>query len=403
LVSNRLEEIASRESAPAAASGVELVTAATLKPEPIRWLWPGWLAGGKLHILAGAPGTGKTTLAMELAACVSTPRAFPSASPPPKGSVIIWSGEDDATDTLTPRLIAAGADLSHVHFIRDAYEDGKRYPFDPSRDVGKLAAAAARLRSVSLIVMDPLVSAISGDSHKNAEVRRGLAPLVELAERLNAALLGIMHYSKGTQDRDPLERVSGSIAFGGQARIVLGTVRQQSTIGSGHDMMVARVKSNISPDGGGFRYAFEQVELPEHGGLTASRIVWGSAVEGTARDLLAEPEADKAQHDERNSVGAWLRDLLSRGPLSANDVYRDAEGAGFSRHQVKRAKSRLRVRARKLGMDGGWVWEDEGGSEGDEEVKQTSPNSSASSGRPVLPSACVRCAGESCAHCTPCA
>ncbi|EQD56134.1 AAA ATPase, partial [mine drainage metagenome] len=115
--------------------------------------------------------------------------------------------------------------------------------------------------------------------------RRGLAPLVDLAARLDAALLGITHFSKGTQGRDPLERVSGSLAFGALARVVLGTIREPMNPDdptASRSLVVARAKSNIGPDGDGFRYAFEQTELPTHPGITASRIVWGAALKGAA-------------------------------------------------------------------------------------------------------------------------
>jgi len=261
---------------------VELIGADKLKPEAIRWLWPGWLARGKLHVLAGAPGTGKTTLAMAMAAAVSAGSVLPSGWKPRRGSVLIWSGEDDPADTLVPRLIAAGADRSRIKFVRDTIdEDDYRRPFDPSRDVDMLAVAAAGISDITLIVIDPLVSAIGGDSHKNAEVRRGLAPLVDLAARLDAALLGITHYSKGTGGREPLERVSGSLAFGALARVVMGTVRQKEGEDSTQNMVLARAKSNIGPDGGGYAYAFEQTELQGYPGLIASRIVWGAELQGT--------------------------------------------------------------------------------------------------------------------------
>ena len=338
--------------------GVELIDAASLKPEPIRWLWPGWLARGKLHVMAGAPGTGKTTLAMDFAAAVSAARAFPSGWRPNRGSVLVWSGEDDPADTLVPRLLAAGADLSRVRFVGEVRENGERYPFDPARDVQKLAAACAGIGDVSLLIVDPLVSAVSGDSHKNAEVRRGLAPLVDLAVRLDAALLGITHYSKGTAGRDPLERVSGSLAFGALARVVFGTVRQEVEEGEATRMMLARAKSNIGPDGGGFLYAFEQAPLADHGDIVTSRIVWGNAVEGTARELLAEPEPNASPVDDADD---FLLDLLAGHRLPVKDVYREAEAAGYSRDQMKRAKARIGVEAVKEGGEFGgkgaqWFW-----------------------------------------------
>lgn len=339
---------------------VELIGADQLKPEAIRWLWPGWLARGKLHVLAGAPGTGKTTLAMAMAAAVSASTALPSGWKPRRGSVLIWSGEDDPADTLVPRLIAAGADRSRIHFVRDTIdEDDYRRPFDPSRDVDMLAIAALGIKDIALIVVDPLVSAIGGDSHKNAEVRRGLAPLVGLAARLDAALLGITHYSKGTGGREPLERVSGSLAFGALARVVMGTVRQKEGEDSTQNMVLARAKSNIGPDGGGYAYAFEQIELAGYDGLIASRIVWGSELQGTARELLAEPEETREDREApaRDGAKEFLLELLQEGPVATEEIKAEGKDAGFTFATLRRAKDVIGAKARKNGFeDSRWFW-----------------------------------------------
>ncbi len=338
---------------------VDLISAKGLKPEPIRWIFPGYLARGKFHVLAGAPGTGKTTIAMHLAGCITSGTPFPSGWRPVIGNVLIWSGEDDPADTLVPRLIAADADLAHVHFVGDTREDGQRRPFDPSRDVDLLTEAAATIGNVCLLIVDPVVSAVSGDSHKNAEVRRGLAPLVDLAVRLDAALLGITHYSKGTGGRDPLERVTGSIAFGALARVVLGTVRMEAEEGQPQKMMMARAKSNIGPDGGGFGYAFEQIELETFPGVSASRIVWGAAVEGTARELLAEPEADdRREAPAREEAEDWLREMLEAGPVRTEQIKGEAKAAGLTWATIRRAKESIGAKAARQGYgeDGGWFW-----------------------------------------------
>ena len=339
---------------------VELVGADQFKPEPIRWLWPGWLARGKLHVLAGAPGTGKTTLAMALAAAVSAGSALPGGYRPKRGQILIWSGEDDPSDTLVPRLIAAGADRSRIKFVRDTIDDENyRRPFDPSKDVDMLAAAAAKHTDIVLIIVDPLVSAIGGDSHKNAEVRRGLAPLVDLASRMDAALLGITHYSKGTGGREPLERVSGSLAFGALARVVMGTVRQKDCDDSPQNMVLARAKSNIGPDGGGYSYAFEQIELHAHDGLIASRIVWGAELQGTARELLAEPEnfRDERQAPARDEAAQFLTELLQSGPMATEEIKAEAKEAGISWATIRRAKDEIGAKPKKSGFaDGRWFW-----------------------------------------------
>lgn len=361
---------------------VELIRADGLTPEPIRWLWPGWLARGKLHVLAGAPGTGKTTLALDVAACITSGRALPSGWKPQRGAVVMWSGEDDPADTLVPRLLAAGADASKVHFVGDVRgADGPR-PFDPARDVAALAAACAGIDNIALLIIDPLVNAVAGDSHKNAEVRRGLGPLVALAAGLDAALIGITHYSKGTGGREPLERVTGSLAFGALARIVLGTVRQQGEDDTERKLVLARAKSNIGPDGGGFAYAFQQVDSHRFPGVSASRIVWGAELSGTARELLAEPEPEG---DTQGDASAFLRELLASGSMAAKEIYREAESAGYSRDSMKRAKRKIGVEAVKLGMTGGWCWR-LAHCEGSEGSAQNSPLPSPPSRANPLPS-----------------
>jgi hypothetical protein len=242
-----------------------------------------------------------------------------------------------------------------VQLVGEVSEDGKRFAFDPARDVQTLAGALAKNDDIALILIDPLVSAVAGDSHKNAEVRRGLQPLVDLAQRVGAALVGVTHYTKGTQGRDPLERVTGSIAFGALARLVFGTVRQKvEDDDSPPRLLLARVKSNIGPDGGGFAYGFQEADNGE--GVMANRIVWGEGVAGTARVLMAEAEAEP-EDEEGHDTASFLQDLLAAGAVPTKEVFREAEGAGYSRDQMKRAKRKLKAIAKKHGMGGGWTWQ----------------------------------------------
>lgn len=329
------------------AEGVSVVCAADIKPEPIRWAWPGWLAFGKLAIAAGQPGTGKTTIATACAAIISKGGKWPDGTDSPRGDVLIWSGEDDPKDTLVPRLIAAGADLQRVHFVGSASDGLDSRPFDPSRDMPALQAQAVRIGNVRLLIVDPIVSAISGDSHKNAEVRRGLAPLVVFAEAIDAALLGISHFTKGTGGRDPLERVTGSVAFGAVARVVWVTALTESDDGSPTHIL-ARAKSNIGPDDGGFQYTFQQVALVSHPGITASKVEWGAPLVGRARDLLAEREEAKPGQ-KTQTANAWLQELLAAGPLPTKQVQQQAQEAGHAWRTVERAKVWLGVESKRTG------------------------------------------------------
>ena len=341
-------------SQPRAQGGQVVLTCGTdLNPEPIRWLWPYWLALGKLHILAGAPGQGKTTIALDMAATITQGGRWPDGLRCEQGNILIWSGEDDPADTLLPRLLAAGADRQRCFFIEGARaDDGEVQPFDPSRDLQGLLQAIQQIGGIRLLVIDPVVSAVTGDSHKNTEVRRALQPLVNLATACDCAVLGITHFAKGGQGTDPAQRVVGSVAFTAVARVVLVAAKVKSLEDGEDARILARGKSNIGPDDGGFQYQLEQCEpLP---GIQASRIAWGQAVQGTARELLTEP--DEAGDSEAQDVAGFLRGLLADGPMSAKDIFKDADGAGYSRDQVKRASLKLGVEKQKNGMVGGWVW-----------------------------------------------
>lgn len=346
------------------ASEVSIIRGCDLKPEAIKWLWPGWLAAGKLHILGGAPGTGKTTIALAMAATITTGGRWPDGARAPLGNVVIWSGEDDPVDTLLPRLILSGADVNRIYFVGDVLDaEGKR-AFDPAKDMRPLSDALDGIGDVRLLIVDPIVSAVAGDSHKNAEVRRALAPLVDLAGRMGCALIGVTHFSKGTVGRDPTERITGSLAFGALARLVMVAAKHQD---QGDESEVRRVllraKSNIGADDGGFFYELRQGELTGHPGIFASSVLWGEAVEGTARELLATADStgDDGDGGTLGDAERFLSDLLADGPLPTKAIKADADGAGYSWATIRRAQKALGIEAIKTGGAFGgkgaqWVW-----------------------------------------------
>jgi hypothetical protein len=357
----RLTPNPNRENAPEPeyAQSVALVRGCDVTPEAVNWLWHGWLAAGKMHILGGAPGTGKTTIAMGLAATVTTGARWPDGSKSQAGNVVIWSGEDDPADTLVPRLSLSGADLSRVYFVDGVIEGKGRRAFDPATDMEPLRRKLVEIGDVRLLIVDPIVSAVAGDSHKNSEVRRALQPLADLGASMRCAIVGITHFSKGTGGRDPVERLTGSLAFGALARVVMVAAKHQE---EGEDGRVVRLflraKSNIGPDDGGFEYDLQQSELKSYPGIFASSVAWGNAVEGAARELLATADAtgDDGEPGTLADAKRFLADLLSDGPMRAGEIFKDADQAGHSKRSIQRAANAIKVDRRKDGMRGGWTW-----------------------------------------------
>jgi len=330
---------------------VILKSAAEYTPEPIDWLWRDWLAKGKLHLLAGAPGTGKTTIGIALAAAITSGGNWPDGTPVDAGNVLMWSGEDGISDTLLPRFLAAGGNKDRLHFVTGRDENGEARSFDPSTDMSKLHEAAKSLSAIKLLLLDPVVAAVAADSHKNTEVRRGLQPVVDLAERLQCAVLGITHLSKNTSGRDPLERIAGSIAFGAVARVALATVRPAD---QDAPRRLVRAKSNIGPDTGGFEYTLFGAPVPGFG-FNSQTVEWGQMLEGTARELMAVEQPDNEA--EREDAEVFLSDTLRAGPAPTRDIKEAARAHGLAWRTVERAKRDLGIQAVKLGMKEGWAWE----------------------------------------------
>ena len=337
--------------------GVILLCGSDLKPEPVQWLWYEWLAKGKLHLLAGAPGQGKTTIAIAFAATVTSGGRWPDGSKCEVGNVLVWSGEDDPADTLLPRLMASGGDRSRVYFVDSTRIAGESLSFDPARDMKALQAAADKIGDVRLLIVDPIVSAVAGDSHKNTETRRALQPLVDMASDMNAALVGITHFSKGGQGGDPSQRVMGSVAFTAVARVVLVAAKVKAEDGEDRRIL-ARSKSNIGPDDGGYEYNLEQAEpLP---GIQASYVTWGDAVDGSARELLSDPN-EEGQDDHGDAAEMLRAELVADCWTNVEMASKPLKAAGFSKKQIWSASKKLKVLRKKGGMNGGWYMRLPGG------------------------------------------
>jgi replicative DNA helicase len=347
-----------------------LVCAASIKPQPIKWLWNGWIAAGKFHLLAGAPGTGKTTVAMAWAATISRGGGWPDGSAATVGDVLVWSSEDDPQDTLIPRLATMGADLNRIRFITTASDGDRRRPFDPATDIEQLAAAIRESGiTPRLLVVDPVVSAVKGDSNQGSQTRRSLQPLVDFGAAHGAAILGISHFSKGTAGNNPTERVTGSISFAALARVVIIAAKNPDEQGGGR--FIARSKSNIGVDSGGYGYELRQDTLTDHPGVSASTLLWGDAIEGDAREMLAQAEMieDSETRGQNSEAVDWLVEQLRRGPMKATDVTKEAKNAGISDKSVRTARKKLGVTAKKQAFSGCWMLQlpdDEGAHKGDQ-------------------------------------
>ena len=342
-----------------ATSGLVVLKGDQIKPEPIEWLWENWIAAGKIHMIAGEAGTAKTTLAIKLAADLTRGDSWPDGKKIKPGDVAIWSGEDGIEDTILPRFIQAGGDRSRLHFPDKVEASGCPRQFHPSDHIGLLETYLSENPGIKLLIIDPIVSMVSGTGHANAEVRRELQPLVDLAGKTRCAVLGITHFNKFRGFSSPIERVSGSIAFGAITRILMLVVRGVSE----GERYLLRAKSNIGPDDGGFRFELIFSALNGHPDITAAIISWGDHINGTAEEIIAELDRqNKKNVTAREEATQFLIETLADGPRSQKELMEEAQARGISEKTLRRAKKALAVESNGP-RDGGWFWKmpDKGG------------------------------------------
>ena len=331
--------------------GLRIEKASDVKIRPIKWLWPGVLALGKLVIIAGDPGLGKSQVCLFVCATVSNGGKWPvSEETCDKGSVLILSAEDGAEDTIVPRLKAVDANLENIHIVQAVKLDKeKERAFDLTRDVEQLRHTVKRIDNVRLIVVDP-ISAYMGktDSHRNSEVRAALTPAIEFAEEIGACLLCVTHLNKGGQG-NALSRVTGSIAFTAAARASFLVSRDNDD----HDLrLMLPLKNNLAKDTHGFGYRIEEKNLS---GIDTSCVTWEKAtVNLSAEDVLID---QCVRSENRGKAEEFLMNELADGlEIPSNELYKRAEDMGISPKVLWSIKDKLGVQARKKGYQGQWYW-----------------------------------------------
>ncbi|MDO8879987.1 MAG: AAA family ATPase [Coriobacteriia bacterium] len=321
------------------------IIVADVAPEAVQWLWYGRIPAGKVSVIDGDPGLGKSTLTLDLAARVSCGLPMPDdrVRIGPAG-VVLLSAEDDIADTIRPRLDAAGADLERIVALSEIDDgDGRRPPVLPD-DLSWVRAAISRV-DARLVIVDPLMAFLSGaiDSHKDQEVRRGLHLLALLAAETGAAVLLVRHLNKAVGG-NPLYRGGGSIGIVGAARsgLVVGRDPADPT-----RRVLASTKCNLAPEPPSLAFHIETV-------AEASVIRWDGVSDSSAADVLSL--GNEEERTARDEAAAFLREILADGEMPARDVKRLAREADIAERTLARAKRELKVESRQLGHHSGWVW-----------------------------------------------
>jgi putative DNA primase/helicase len=338
--------------------------AADIKAEAVEWLWPNRIALGNQTLIGGNPGVGKSQLTTDIVARVTTGASWPNAEgKAPFGSVIILSAEDNAKNTIVPRLIAAGANLKRVHIYQmTRNEDGSQRMFSLQTDLDVLEEVIGRFGDTKLVVIDPVSSYFGTgkvDSHKNTDVRGVLDPLSKLAERANVAILSVTHPPTAVS-AEALTRYMGSQAFVAMARSAYLVIEEWVDGRETERRLFCCAKSNLGRKVATLAYRLLQRFVAEEevpGGILISSIEWEpGTIDMTADQALAAASGTTESRSAKAEATEFLRDALASGPVPAERVQEQAQEDGIAPRTLRRARKDLGVIIEKDGFQGPSMW-----------------------------------------------
>jgi hypothetical protein len=327
-------------------SELQVLSFRDIEAKPVAWLWPGRFALGKITLLTGEDGVGKSMLTCDLAARISKGTAFPDGASCQIGDSFFIGSEDGAEDTVRPRLDAAGANVDRVHLIRGPKPEGEEYasPIDLSRHIGKLDTLLANYPEAKLVVIDPIMDYLGAatNSDRATDVRRVLSPLRSLAERHQVAIVAMNHLNKA--GKGSKNRSLGSGAFVQVARIELRVCEDPE---DADRRLLLPVKNNLAA-APGLAYRIQS------GSNGSGFAVWE---EGTVEISINEVENEGGIEDRSAIEEAveWIKGFLSDGAVKAAEAKKQAIKDGISDRTLNRAKKKLGVKTEQ--RERVWWWQ----------------------------------------------
>jgi hypothetical protein len=310
---------------------LHITRVADVLSEQVQPLWPKRIFQGKLAVMAGDPGVGKSYASLDIAARVSLGGPWPDgAGYAPQGNVLLLSAEDGLADTVKPRLDLLGADMRRIYSLGLTVSKGaEELGLSLQQHLPEIEQFIVE-NDIILLVVAPLL-AFTGrvDTHKTAEVRGLLSPLAAMAERTGCAVLLVMHPNKNSQEGNPLYRISASLDFAAAARSVMLIAKHPD---DPEQRVMATIKCNLTEHPEPMAFGF-----PHDGCFT-----WKGIADVDISRLLAPPVRDE-DRNEREEAKDFLKTLLADGPVPATQVHQESKQLNISSRTLTRAKADLGI------------------------------------------------------------
>lgn len=320
---------------------LELINMEQVEVEKIDWLLYPFIPFGKVTIVQGDPGEGKTTMVLQIIAKLTKGEAvLPSGSDEPALeektmdlepiNVIYQTAEDGLGDTIKPRLLSAGADCSRVMVIDD--NDQALTMMD-----ARLEEAIIKTKA-RLVVLDPIQGFLGAavDMHRANEIRPLMKRVAVLAEKYYCAIILIGHMNKNSNGKSSY-RGLGSIDFQAAARSVLivGRIKDEPEI-----RVVCHVKSSLAPEGKSIAFRLDK----------DTGFEWIGEYDISADDLLSGDNRGQKIHEAKE----FLKEILVSSSVAQTKVAEEAESRGIKKKTLWNAKNELEIESVKIGNQ--WFW-----------------------------------------------
>lgn len=320
-----------------------------------RWLWRDRIPVGEITLLAGRGGVGKSTVATQLAAWITTGDMKGEFYGEPR-NVVMGINEDDLARTVVPRLKAAGADLDRVHFINVKTLTGDDDKMTLPSDIEAVGRFVAELEA-PLLILDPMSSNLKGKRNDGDEMRPLLERIRrEICERNGCAILGMAHTRKG-QSADIQEAVMGSSELANISRAILGVIHDPDEDDA---IILSQEKNNLGRmDIESFRYRIHTFTYvgDESEIITTSRLEWLNPTQTKASDVLAERNlGGDGSSGAADWLQAWMSSPEQGGTCTRAEAIKAGRKAEFSSRSIDRAKRTLRLKSAKgFGGEATWI------------------------------------------------
>lgn len=329
-----------------------------ITPKAIKWLWDQKIAKGKLTLIAGHPGLGKSQISLSIAAAVSNGSPwYGTTENREEKQVIVLSAEDAAEDTIVPRLIVCKATQTNIKILEAVREEkGGIRSFDLTKDIQNLRALFKQLGNVGCVVIDPITAYLGeADSHKNAEVRAVLSQFTDIAAEFGVAIIAVTHLNKSGNTNAQMS-IMGSLAFVAAARAAWLVAKDEDD-----KRYFVPMKNNLAVDSKGLTYELESVSFSNSFGeeIKTSKIVWNGETDKKADDLLKTISKKTGRPDaEKEEAKEFLSELLNENPdgLSKDEILASAKAAGISARTIARAREEMGIESISAGTRNARKW-----------------------------------------------